>query len=315
MRAIRVHAFGGPEVLRIEEMETPSPGPGEVLVRLRAAGVNPVETYVRSGRYARLPELPYTPGSDGAGDVAEVGEGVEGVRVGDRVFLAGAATYAEYCTCDAQDVYPLPDEVTYQQGAALGIPYGTALYALRRTQARAGDWLLLRGGSGAVGIAALQMARARGLRCVATAGSPQGIALLRGLGADAAVGHEERDAAMAATGGRGFDVVIDMAADRGLGQDLQLLAAGGRIAVVGSRGAVEVEPRMLMSTGGSVHGILFFLLSPEELRRIYLEIVAGLREGSLRPVVGEAFALSEAAAAHEAVMRPGAHGKVVLAID
>ncbi|MDA8346996.1 MAG: NADPH:quinone reductase [Thermaerobacter sp.] len=315
MRAIRVHAFGDPEVLQIEEVATPVPGPGEVLVRLRAAGVNPVETYVRSGSYARLPELPYTPGGDGAGDVEAVGEGVRDVRPGDRVYVTEGATYAEYCTCDASKVYPLAERISYAQGAALGVPYATALYALRRIQARAGDWLFVRGGSGAVGVAAVQLARARGLRSVATAGTPQGLAMLREIGADAAVAHDDAEAARALTGGRGFDVILDMAAHHGLGQDLELLAPGGRIAVIGARGPVEVQPRMLMATGASVHGILVFLAPAEELRRVHLELVAGLRDGTLSPVIGKSFPLADAKAAHRAVMQSGAHGKVILAID
>ncbi len=314
MKAIRVHAFGDPDVLQVEEIPTPAPGPGEVLVRLRAAGVNPVETYVRSGNYARLPDLPYTPGGDGAGDVEAVGEGVSSLRAGDRVYVTQGATYAQYCTCPAAAAHPLPARISYAQGAALGIPYATALYALRRTSARAGDWLLVRGGSGAVGVAAVQLAKARGLRSVATAGTPEGLQMLREIGADAALSHDDKEGARAATGGHGFDVVIDVAAHQGLGQDLELLAPGGRVAVIGARGPAEIQPRMLMSVGGSVHGVLLFLLDDEELGRLHREIVAGLRDGTLTPVVGKSFPLEDAAQAHRAVLQSGARGKVTIEV-
>src|SRR5262245_3932733 len=122
MKAIRVTAFGGPEVLRLEEVPTPKPGPGEALVRIHATGVNPVETYIRAGTYARLPELPYTPGNDGAGVVEQVGADVTEFKVGDRVYTAGSltGTYAEFALCRKEQVHPLPANVSFPQGAAMG---------------------------------------------------------------------------------------------------------------------------------------------------------------------------------------------------
>ncbi len=315
MRAIRVHRFGDPEVLQIEEVPKPAPGPGQVLVRLGAAGVNPVETYMRSGNYANLPDLPYTPGGDGAGDVEAVGEDVLDLRPGDRVYVTQSATYAEYCVADASNVYPLGGRTSYAQGAALGVPYVTALYALQRIGARAGDWLLVRGASGGVGVAALQLARARGILAVGTAGSEEGLELVRAQGARAAVAHEDGDGARAATGGRGFDLVIDNAAHVGLGKDIELLAPGGRIAVIGARAPVEVHPRGLMTMQGSIHGILLFRADPADLRRVNLELCAGLRDGALQPVIGRSFPLAQAAQAHHAQHAPGARGKIVLTID
>lgn len=145
MRAVRVRSAGGPEVLRVEEAPDPVPGPGEVLVRVRAAGVNPVEVYLRAGTHHRTPPLPWTPGSDGAGEVEAVGPGVRGVSPGDRVYTGGSltGTYAERCLCREDQVHPLPARLSFAQGAAVHVPYATAFRALhRKARLRAGEVLL-----------------------------------------------------------------------------------------------------------------------------------------------------------------------------
>src|SRR6266496_146350 len=186
MKAIRVHEFGGPEVLRLEEVPTPRPGPGEVLVRIHAIGVNPVETYIRAGTYARLPALPYTPGNDGAGVVEEIGSDVNEFKPGDRVYTGGSlagSTYAEFTLCKTAQVHPLPENVSFAQGAAMGTPYATAYRGLfQRADAKPGETVLVHGASGGVGTAAVQLARACGLRVFGTAGSDQGRKLAREQG-------------------------------------------------------------------------------------------------------------------------------------
>src|SRR5918998_3905087 len=147
MKAIRVHEFGAPEVMRLEDVPEPRAGAGQILVRVRAAGVNPVDTYVRAGAYAKTPELPYTPGSDAAGIVEAVGEGVARVRAGDRVYLAGSltGTYAELALCDESQAHTLPERVSFAQGAGVYVPYATAYRALfQRAGARAGERVLVR---------------------------------------------------------------------------------------------------------------------------------------------------------------------------
>jgi NADPH2:quinone reductase len=142
MKAIHVHEFGGPEVLQLEEVLTPQPGPGEVLVRMQAAGVNPVETYIRAGTYARLPELPYTPGNDGAGVVEQVGSDVSEFKAGDHVYTSGSisGTYAEFALCKKEQVHPLPANISFAQGAAMGTPYATAYRGLlQRADAKPGE--------------------------------------------------------------------------------------------------------------------------------------------------------------------------------
>jgi NADPH2:quinone reductase len=151
MKAIRVHEFGDPDVLRLEEVQTPRPGPSQVLIRMHAIGVNPVETYIRAGTYALKPALPYTPGNDGAGVVEEVGADVNEFKRGDRVYAAGSlsGTYAEFALCKTEQVHPLPENVSFAQGAAMGTPYATAYRGLfQRSDAKPGETVLVHGASG-----------------------------------------------------------------------------------------------------------------------------------------------------------------------
>jgi len=320
MKAIRVTEFGGPEVLQVTEIPDPVPGPGEVLVRVHAAGVNPVETYIRSGKYAALPPLPYTPGNDAAGRIEALGPDVTGVNPGDRVYVAGSitGTYAELCLCPAMSVHPLPAAIGFSQGAALGVPYSTAHYALfHRGQARSGETVLVHGGTGGVGLAAIQFARAAGLTVFATGGTEAGRALLQQQGVHAVFDHSTPDYLAAIndrTGGRGVDLIIEMLANVNLRNDLLLLAAHGRVIVVGSRGPIEINPRDAMVRDADIRGVMLAQAAPEVVQEVHRAIVGGLTDGSLQPVVGRQFALPEAPQAHEAVMAPGAGGKIVLVL-
>ncbi len=176
MQAIRVHQFGGPEVMKLEEVPDPKPSLGQVLVRLHAVGVNPVDTYVRAGTYTIKAALPFTPGSDGAGVIEAVGDGVKQWKRGDRVYIFGtvdgvrAGAYAQLAVCEASQVHSLADKATFAQGAAIGVPYSTAYRALfQKAQAVPGETVFIHGASGGVGIAAVQLAVARELRVIGTA--------------------------------------------------------------------------------------------------------------------------------------------------
>jgi NADPH2:quinone reductase len=318
MKAILVHEFGPPEVMKITEVPTPRPGAGQVLVNVKAAGVNPADTYMRAGAYAIKPPLPYTPGSDGAGIVETAGESVTKVKTGDRVYLARSVsgTYAEYAIALESQVHRLPDRVSFSQGAGVYVPYGTAYRALHQiAQARGGETLLVHGASGGVGTAAVQMARAMGMVIIGTAGTEKGLELVKREGADFAVNHRAPNSAeqiMKASGGRGVNVILEMLANANLGADLKMLAPHGRVVVIGSRGDVTITPRDLMLRDASVRAMLLWNVAGDDFADINAGLVAGLENGTLRPVVGKEMGLGDAPRAHKEVLEPGAFGKIVL---
>ncbi|MGA9882484.1 MAG: NADPH:quinone reductase [Candidatus Acidiferrales bacterium] len=318
MKAIRVKEFGGPENLSLQEIEDLKPGPDQVVVRIRAAGVNPVDTYIRAGVYPRKPSLPYTPGTDGAGTVEAIGAGVKRVAIGDRVYTAGSltGTYAEQCLCDESGLFPLPSNASFSQGAAMHVPYATAYRGLfHRGQARPGETVLVHGATGGVGIAAVQLARAAGLRVIGTAGSDRGKKLALAEGAGEVLDHKSPshfEQALALTGGRGFDVILEMLANVNLARDLTILAPKGRVVVIGNRGTIEINPRDAMMRDGSILGMSLWNASPEDLFSIHSALVAGLENKTLRPVIAQEIPLADATRAHVAVMEPGACGKIVL---
>jgi NADPH2:quinone reductase len=314
MRAIVVRAFGGPEVLALEDVPDPRPARGEILVRVRAIGVNPYETYIRTGTYTRTPKLPWTPGHDAAGIVEQVGEGVTSFRPGDRVYtiatLSGA--YAELVLAPEQGLVKLPERTTFAEGAALAVPYSTAWVALhRKARVQPGEVVLIHGASGGVGVATVQLARAAGAIVIGTAGTAEGERLVREQGAHHVLDHRAKD--HLARAGREIDVIVEMLANENLNADLEALAPGGRVVVVGSRGKVEVDPRLTMTRDLTVQGMSLSNLTLEEKARLQPAIAAGLESGALRPVVGRELPLGDAAQAHRLVMAPGARGKIVLA--
>jgi len=323
MRAIRVHQFGGPEVLKLEEIPDPKPGPGEVVVRVRAAGVNPVDAYMHTGTYARKPPLPYTPGFDGAGQIESVGDDVKGFAVGDRVYIAGpgntmagAGTYAEKALCSPSQLHPLPARVSFGQGAALGVPYCTAYRALfQRANARPGEVVLVHGATGGVGVASVELAHARGLTVIGSGGTDKGLATAREHGADVLVNHKSptyADEIVRATGGRGVDVIVEMAAHINLDRDLGLLAKNGRVVVVGNRGRVEIDARQAMGRDAAILGMTLFNVNDRDMAEIHAALVAGLASAALNPVVGRELPLADASKAHQLIMEPAALGKIVL---
>lgn len=318
MKAILVYEFGGPEVMHFEELPTPKPGPGQVLVAVKAAGVNPVDTYIRSGTYARKPKLPYTPGTDGAGVVEAVGDGVKRVKPGDGVYTAItlSGTYAQYALALESQVHRLPERASFAQGAGVYIPYATAYRALHHfARARGAETLLIHGASGGVGIAAMQIARTMGMSVIGTAGSEKGRELVKKEGAHHVLDHRARgylDEILKLTEGRGVDVILEMLANVNLGNDLKLLAIRGRVVVIGSRGDVTITPRDLMGRDAAVYGFTLWNIPEDEAASTHAALIAGLENGTLRPVVGKELPLAEAPRAHKEVMEPGAYGKIVL---
>jgi NADPH:quinone reductase len=316
MKAILVHEFGDPDVLKLAEVPTPKPAAGEVLVRIHAAGVNPYDTYMRAGTYARKPPLPYTPGSDGAGVVEAVGEGVKKVKRGGRVYttqtLSGA--YAEYALALEQQVHPLPPKISFSQGAGVWVPYGTAYHALYHSaKAHASETVLVHGASGGVGTAAVQIARSMGLTILGTAGTPTGLEIAKR--AHEVFDHRKagyQQEILKATGNRGVDIILEMLANVNLSHDTKLLAKDGRVIVIGNRGEATINARELMMRRASIRAFTLWDVTPAEEADIHAGLIAGLENGTLRPVVGKELPLAEAARAHKEVLEPGASGKIVL---
>jgi NADPH:quinone reductase len=317
MKAIRVHTFGGPEVLQLEQVPDPVPGPNQVLIRVRAIGVNPVETYLRSGSNPKLP-LPYTPGTDAAGEIIGLGAAVRHFKVGDRVYTSDTETgaYAELTLCEASAVHYLPEKISFVQGAALNIPYATAYRALfQRARALPGEWVLIHGASGGVGTAAVQLARAAGLTVLGSAGSQRGGQLVHQLGAHYVLDHRAPDylaEVLTITEGRGVDIVLEMLSNINLGKDLTVLAMNGRVIVIGSRGPVEINPREAMGRDADIRAMLLFNASEKEMASIHAALRASLENGVIKPVIGREMPLKEAPQAHQLIMQAGAYGKIVL---
>jgi NADPH:quinone reductase len=326
VHGIQVSEFGGAEVLRYRALRVPEPGAGQVRVRMHAIGVNPADTYIRTGTYAFFtPELPYTPGFDGAGVVDAVGGGVGAVGSGDRVLVGAlgtpgcSGTYAELAVVDAAAVHPLPSTLSYGQGAAVGVPCVTAWRALfQKAGLQPGETVLIHGASGGVGVPATQLAADAGAVVIGTAGSAAGAEVVRRSGAGHVLDHTAPgylEELSGITEGRGVSVVVEMLADVNLEQDLGVLAVGGRVVIVGSRGRLEFTPRLTMIKEATVMGTALWNASEAETASALAAVAAKLRSGAVRPVVGEELPLREAAAAHRRILEPGAQGKLILVPD
>jgi NADPH2:quinone reductase len=319
MKAICVSEFGGPEVLKL--LDVPEPRPprsGEVLIRVKAAGVNPYDTYMRSGSYGSgNPALPFTPGSDAAGIVESVETGT-GLIAGQHVYTTGTITgaYAEAALCKRSQVHLLPSRLRDTQGAGVYVPYATAYRALfQLARAKSGETLLVHGASGGVGLAAVQFARASGLKIIGTAGSDEGLQLVKKEGADHALNHRSvnyQKEILDITGGCGVDLIVEMLANVNLAHDLKTLTYRGRIVVVGCRGNVEINPRDIMTREAAVFGLFLWRVPEAEISEILAALEAGLGDGTLRPVIASELPLGSAPDAHRRVMDSGAQGKIVL---
>jgi NADPH2:quinone reductase len=213
-------------------------------------------------------------------------------------------------------VHRLPERASFSQGASVWVPYGTAYHALYHSaQAHASETVLIHGASGGVGIAGVQLARALGLTVFGTASSQKGLDLAAREGAHQVFDHSKTgylDEIMNATGGRGVDIVLEMLANVNLANDLKLLATNGRVIVIGNRGEITINPRDAMARRASIRGFTLWALTPAEEADVHAGIIAGLENGTLRPVVGKELPLAEAARAHVEILQPGAAGKIVL---
>jgi NADPH2:quinone reductase len=327
VKAIRIHEDGGREVLRYEDVEDPVPGPGEVLVELRAASLNHLDIWVRKG----LPSVPKPRilGSDAAGVVAEVGEGVDGFAAGDRVVLnpgipsgdrimtVGEHTDGTHCelkAIPAAQLYPLVDSLTFEEGAAFPLVFETAYRMLVTKAAVAeGEWVLIWGIGGGVALAAFEICRALGAHTIVTSSSREKLLRARSLGADVAVDHVDDDVLAAvteATDGRGADVVVETVGEATWERTLSAAAANGRIVVCGATSGHSPPARLYrlwwkqLVVYGSTMGM------PPDFEGAY-ELV---RDGKVRIHLDSVFPLAEAAQAHERLESGAQFGKVVLSI-
>lgn len=325
MRAVRVQRFGGPEVLQVDcQAPLPEVGEDQVMVRVIFAGINPVETYIREGQYSRLPELPYCPGTDAAGYVQQTGRRVTSLKVGDRVFVSGnssfsnnSGSYAQFVVTDATYVFPLHPRLTFAQGASLGVPFFTAYKALiLRARTKPGETVLIHGASGAVGTAAVQIARALGANVVGTAGTKDGMDVVTRCGAHHVFNHNHKSYEKKMVDHIGcFDVIIEHLANINLGHDCQMLKERARVMVVGCRGGVNINPRHLMMPEASICGVALGTTTPGEWAEMGAAIVAGIESGWVNPVINKEYSMEEAQQVHyDIIHSKGAKGKLVLRV-
>lgn len=313
MRAIVAEKNGGPEVLEIKDVPKPTPGIGEVLVKVEAAAVNPFDTQVRRGDYAAHMPSPHKLGVDVSGTVAAVGDGVETLAVGDDVFystrvLSNEGGYAEYHVEQAQLIAKKPKDLSFVDAAALPIAASTAWVCLiERGRLMAGDRVLIHGGSGGVGLFAVQIGRLTGAEVVAT--SRKDVQdLVQSLGADRTVDYRDADAwdQLATHSGGGYDVIIDLVGGDTIQKSLSLLAAGGRVVSI----VDQPNPQSLYDGWGfnaEIH-LVFLTPSAERLARIGSLTARGL----LKPMVEQTLPLEQAAEAHRLIEAGGRTGKIVL---
>lgn len=318
MKAIVVREFGAPDVLKLEEVADLEPNESQVLVRIEAAGINPVDTYIRTGTHAQKPSLPYTPGKDAAGIIEKTGVNISKFKAGERVLTTGSVTgtYAQFCLCEENQLIKLPDTVSFEQGAGVFVPFATAFRALfQKAKGKSGETVLVHGASGGVGTAAIQWAKNAGLTVVGTASSDDGRKLIGEQGADFVFDHSKEnylDEIKEATGG--VEIILEMLANENLAKDFEVLKMSGRISIVGNRGSLDFNPRLIMGKDAAVLGVQLFNTPPDEMAEIYGAIYNGLSEGFLNPIVGKTFDLKDAAQAHRAVIEEKAFGKIILKV-
>jgi NADPH:quinone reductase len=321
VKAIRVRATGGPEVLHVEDIPTPSPQPGEVLIRIEAAGVNFIDVYLRSGVYKMA--MPFTPGQEAAGTVAALGAGVSGFTVGDRVacYYGGLGAYAEYAIAPADKVVLLPAGVTTAQGAAVLLQGMTAHYLVSTTYPlHPGDTCLVHAAAGGTGLLLCQLAKRRGARVIGTASTAEKEALARSAGADEVIRYTETDFAAEVkrlTAGAGVQVVYDSVGKTTFAAGLGVLAPRGMMVLFGqSSGVVEpLDPQVLNQRGSlflTRPTLAHYVAARAELEQRSGDLFSWLRDGSLTVRIDRRFPLAQAAEAHRALASRGTSGKVLL---
>lgn len=325
MQAIRFHTIGGPEVLKLEEVEKPRPGTGEALVRIRVAGVNFADTLLRRGRYARQPEFPETPGFEASGVVEEIGEGVAEAFVGRRVaILGGQHCYAEYIVAPAGQLIFLPDQLSFEDGAAFPVQSLTAYHMLYTAdQVKPGMSVLVHAAAGGVGLQAIQMAKQAGARVFGTTSSEEKAKLARDMGADEVILYNKADFAeriKELTHDRGVDLVLDSVGRATFAGSLKCLAPFGHVILYGAASGPP-EPINVFGTlfERSLKVSAFYLYAvnqrPEEARAGIQRVMNWIADDKLKIVIGLKLPLAQAAEAHRRMEGRETVGKILLTVD
>ena len=324
MNAVQVHKFGGPEVLEYStNVPRPKPGPDDVLVRIKAVGINPVDVVIRSGRFPFYPPFPIILGIDFAGIVEEVGSNVTTLKVGQRVYgsnLSGISSYAQFIAVRHSFVHPLHERLTFSQGASIFVPYFTAYRSLYHlAQAKPGETVFIHGASGGVGIAAVQIASGLGLTVIGTASTPEGQELVKKAGANFVFNHYEEGYLVKvkeAAGEKGIRVILENVADKNLKKDLGLVRDEGRIIIIGGATDVTINPVDVFAREITVKGVSLHRIADEDIFETREALYAGVKAGWLNPYIWKEFPLEKAADAHTLLMSgSGARGKIILTVN
>jgi len=325
MKAVLCKELGPPEKLVVEEVPSPKAGKGQVVVAVKAAGVNFPDTLIIQGKYQFKPEPPFSPGGEVAGVIKQVGEGVSGWQPGDRVIAASTwGGFAQEMAVEADHLIRMPDQMDYVCGSAFVLTYGTSYHALKdRARLKAGETLLVLGASGGVGIAAIQLGKAMGARVIAAASSDAKLAVCRQNGADELINYGSEDLrsrVKAITGGKGLDVVYDPVGGPYSEPALRDMAWNGRFLVVGfAAGEIPKVPlNLALLKGCSIVGVFwgaFTRNEPENNRRNNEELMALFAAGKVKPHIHATYPLERAAEALNEVLYKRVSGKVVLTTD
>lgn len=321
MKAIQVQRTGGPEVLELTDLPKPSPKPHEVLLRVKAVGINFADVLYVAGEYLTRTRVPMIPGMEFAGLVEEVGSEVLGLEKGQLVAaLGGSGAFAEYATVSARSVLPVPPNLSAAEAAAVPVSYYTAYFALvTQARAKAGEWVVVQAAAGALGTASIQTAKALGLRVIALASSEEKLELCRSLGADLTLLNTRDDLVdevKKATDGRGADIITEVVGGPQFAQSLRMLAYRGRLLVIGSasREIAQMHPVALMKGNQSVIGVWLtpFTQDSALMHEASQFLAPLLVSGQVKPVVGERFKLEQARQAFEFIHSRKNTGKVIL---
>lgn len=323
MHAVRYHEYGDEDVLTLDTVPKPDPSANEVTVRIEAASVNPIDTYLREGNVPPADGLPHIGGSDMAGIVEAVGDNVTEFTPGDRVFATGLGifspgTYAEYTVAPADQLAPLPADVSFEDGAAAAMAFATAWRGLiTRGDLALGDICLVHGASGGVGHAAIQIASRAGSYVIGTAREGDPANLARALGADAVVDYRAADLAeelAAVTDDREIDVILEPHADSNIEADLERLARGGRVVILGEESPIEIPSGPSMTAKQADADLRFMSLaaSSAEQAPILEQVGQLLADGTFTVEVDTVYGLDELSAAHDRIMSSGLLGKLVI---